>query len=253
MKSNYEERKANRLEAFQNLAAKNAHLSVMKYEQANHIASFIPMGQPILVGHHSEKRHRRDLAKIDSAMGASIEADKKADYYADRAETILTSTVISSDDPNAIDKLQAKLAETIADHERMKAGNKVIAKAKKDGTDITEYLTTNFDVKPHMVEWTMKFGLGSCNTNANIKRLKDRIAHLTRISAIQSSEEEINGITLKVSAEDNRVQIFFPSIPSEEIRKQLKSFGFHWSPSVGAWMKMLSGYAIRQAKDILSK
>ena len=58
MKSNYEERKQNRLEAYQNLAAKNESLSTSLWKQSDKMASVIPMGQPILVGHHSEKRDR---------------------------------------------------------------------------------------------------------------------------------------------------------------------------------------------------
>lgn len=46
----------------------------------------IPPGQPILVGHHSERGHRRLLEKSDNAMRKSVELDEKAKYYNDRAE-----------------------------------------------------------------------------------------------------------------------------------------------------------------------
>src|SRR5262245_44345886 len=36
--------------------------------RSDEIVRHIPPGQPILVGHRSEKRHRRDLAKSDRAM-----------------------------------------------------------------------------------------------------------------------------------------------------------------------------------------
>ena len=45
---------------------------------AHAIADHIPLGQPILVGHHSERRHRRDLEKIDTNMHKAIEADREA-------------------------------------------------------------------------------------------------------------------------------------------------------------------------------
>jgi len=45
---------------------------------ARTIADCIPMGQPILVGHHSEKRHRSDLAKIDTNMRKGIKAGEAA-------------------------------------------------------------------------------------------------------------------------------------------------------------------------------
>lgn len=91
------------------------------------------------------------------------------------------------------------------------------------------------------------------NNNAVIRNTRQRIEHLTKIAAIETSEEEINGVTLVINSEDNRVQLFFPAKPSEEVRKQLKGAGFHWAPSVGtgAWMRQISNYAIHQAKEIL--
>ncbi|WP_132290495.1 DUF3560 domain-containing protein [Kribbella sp. VKM Ac-2568] len=32
------------------------------------ISDHIPLGQPILVGHHSERRHRRDIERMDRLM-----------------------------------------------------------------------------------------------------------------------------------------------------------------------------------------
>lgn len=45
-------------------------------------------GTPILIGHHSEKRHRRELEKFDNRMRRSIEEDKKADHYKSRISSI---------------------------------------------------------------------------------------------------------------------------------------------------------------------
>lgn len=57
------------------------------YQNAKRISSYIPFGQPILVGHHSEKRHRSDISKIDNSMRKSVELDKKASYYSDKSDT----------------------------------------------------------------------------------------------------------------------------------------------------------------------
>ena len=46
----------------------------------------IPFGQPILVGHHSERAHRKVLERADNAMRKGIEESKKADNYRARAE-----------------------------------------------------------------------------------------------------------------------------------------------------------------------
>lgn len=50
------------------------------------ILSRIPMGQPIQVGHHSEGRHRRDLARADGHMRRVVEEDERAEKWDGRAE-----------------------------------------------------------------------------------------------------------------------------------------------------------------------
>lgn len=55
------------------------------YGQSRQLADMIPMGQPVLVGHHSEGRHRRDLARIDRAMRRSVDESAAADVYESRA------------------------------------------------------------------------------------------------------------------------------------------------------------------------
>lgn len=47
-------------------------------DRAHAIGDMIPFGQPVLVGHHSEGRHRRDLARIDSAMCTAVEESGEA-------------------------------------------------------------------------------------------------------------------------------------------------------------------------------
>lgn len=258
MKSNYEERKANRLEAFQNLAAKNEALSTELFNQSDKMASVIPMGQPILIGHHSEKRDRNYRAKIHNKMSQSVEAAKKAKYYEDRAESLLNGTAISSDDPNALDKLQTKLENLLKLQELYKAINKIVRSKKSDVEKVAQLV--EIGVKEQTaIKVLDKSNFGGpgipsfklTNNNAVINNTRKRVEHLTKIAAMQSSEEEINGVKLVVSVEDNRVQIFFPGKPSEDVRHRLKANGFHWSPSVGAWMRQISNSAIYYAKDIL--
>lgn len=259
MKSNFHERKEARLEAFQRLAQSNEKLSVSAYEQAKEIGSYIPMGQPILVGHHSERRHRRDLERIDNNMRKSVEASQKAEYYSQRAETLLNGTAISSDDPTALEQLQEKAERLQALQDLMKACNKIIKSRKADVEKVEALVALGMKEATAIAllqpDWVGRVGFPSyklTNNNANLKRVQDRIKHLDRVSKIESQEEEINGVTIKISQEDNRVQIFFPGIPAEAVRKELKSSGFRWAPSVGAWMGYINSRNIRRAKEIVS-
>lgn len=72
------------------LTAKAQRLNAAADERraaADTIMSAIPLGQPILVGHHSERRHRRDLERLDSHMGAAVALRREAAAAAHGAST----------------------------------------------------------------------------------------------------------------------------------------------------------------------
>ncbi len=101
----YQERKEARIDRFEQRAASAQAESAAASHAAHEIMRLIPPGQPILVGHHSERRHRRDLDKIDRNMRKSIEADEKAAYYSSRAASAARSPPGSS--PTATAKSSA--------------------------------------------------------------------------------------------------------------------------------------------------
>jgi hypothetical protein len=49
------------------------------------IADAIPFGQPILVGHHSERRARKDAARIQSGMAKAVKLWETSEYWQSRA------------------------------------------------------------------------------------------------------------------------------------------------------------------------
>lgn len=56
---------------------------------ADRIGDVIPLGQPVLRGHHSQRRHERGLARtIESGMRASFENSVKAAEMRARADNI---------------------------------------------------------------------------------------------------------------------------------------------------------------------
>lgn len=58
-------------------------------DAANEITNHIPAGQPILVGHHSEKRHRRDLEKVKRSMSKAFVEQGKSEYWSGRSKSSL--------------------------------------------------------------------------------------------------------------------------------------------------------------------
>jgi hypothetical protein len=84
--ANHAERLAARQAALTAKAERLAEQSRTAYDTTRQLADMIPLGQPILVGHHSEGRHRRDLDKIDRGMRESIDT-ARASQEAERKAT----------------------------------------------------------------------------------------------------------------------------------------------------------------------
>lgn len=224
----YEEKKQTRIDRYRGRAEKARSEADTRRKAADGMSSAIPMGQPILIGHHSEKRHRRDVERIHSNMDKSIEAGDKAEYYENKASAAENNNAISSDDPEAITKLKEKLLDM---EEKRKAYKEFNKKARKEGTDPLE-------------SWQLS------NLGQNIRSIKQRIEHLKKLHEIQPTQKEINGVSVEVDPEENRVKLFFPAIPNQDIRKKLKQNGFRWAPSVGAWQRQISTWAIHLAEEI---
>jgi ferritin-like metal-binding protein YciE len=81
------EKAENRIERFDSLIEKNNNESKANFKSASNMLAVLPMGQPILVGHHSEKRHRALIEKGDSVMRKGLEHLKKAEYYDNRSDS----------------------------------------------------------------------------------------------------------------------------------------------------------------------
>lgn len=222
----YQQKIEAKRERFACLATRKSELSSTLYKKANGMMQFIPFGQPILVGHHSEKRGRAFRARIGSNMERSIEEAKKADYYAEKAASYGTHG-ISSDDPEAISKIKAEVAALEADQTMMKAKNKE-SKGEKP-----------------FPGWQLT------NNSANIRRLKKRIETLERLSKVEKAPVSGDGYRIEWNTDENRVMIHFDEIPSPETRTKLKGRGFKWSPTRSAWVRMASEAAWYQAQNIL--
>jgi len=100
---------------------------------ADRIAGGIPPGQPILVGHHSEKGHRRDLDRIDRGMRKGFEHRNMSKRHREAAATIrdqLDRSIYRDDDDEAA-RLRERIAEREAERDRMKAINREAAKIAK--------------------------------------------------------------------------------------------------------------------------
>lgn len=162
---------------------------------------------------------------------------------------------ISADDPNAISKLEKKLAQREESQATMKAVNAYYRKHKT--LDGCPHLSQqNIDtMKANMAEgWHLEDkpfpSWQLSNNNAEIRRLKARIQSLTAQRETSYEGWEFDGGTVAANKEVNRLQIFFAEKPDADTRAVMKSNGFRWSPNAGAWQRQLNRNAIYAAKRI---
>lgn len=228
-----------RLEARADRLSREAH---GRLDRANAMADCIPFGQPILVGHHSEKRDRNFRAKIRGNFEKAFELDKSARETAARAASVGTGG-ISSDDPDAISKLRERLAEREAAQVRMKAANTAWRKA---GNKAGRQANGEW-VEPPYAPFQLT------NNSGNMARIRERIATLERNATRETTETTIGGARIVENAEANRLQVFFPGKPDAATRAELKSSGFRWSPTEGAWQRQISTNARWSAERICKR
>ena len=226
---------------------KAAELSRQRSDAAQKSADFIAYhtsGQPILVGHHSEKRHRKQLDKMWRNLRTASDEHKRAEEYERRAVSV-GSAGISSDDPDAPDKIRERIAELEKKRDSLKRVNAQYRKGGWDAVDgISEQtrarLKSNMDahtwIRQPVESWVFS------NLGANIRRLKARLQEIERMAEQPEAApvERESGIRIEEDKYDNRIRIFFPSKPDERARLLLKRNGFRWSPTAGAWQRQLN-------------
>jgi Domain of unknown function (DUF3560) len=89
------------------------------------------MAQPILVGHHSEKRDRRYRGRIESHFRASAELQDKSAYYTARTQAAEENTAIFSNDPKAEEKVEERIVPLEKRQEIMKKANAMVRKGDR--------------------------------------------------------------------------------------------------------------------------
>ena len=273
-RADYEERQAERIDRYHELADKRGKEAAATHDEARRMAGAIPFGQPILVGHHSEKRDRNYRERIHNKFGKAFELNDKAKYWENRAAAAESGNAISSDDPQAIDKLKAKLDDLEQSQASMKAINQAWRAAGKPGPEDQDGWAKiaahpAVDTEPQQLErlrvayaqllqWqgsSAPFPSYSLsNNNAEMRRIRERIK-LLEASAHAEHIEKDHGVCRYVeNPELNRVQLFFDGKPSAEIRSILKKNGFRFSKRDGnAWQRYLNAQGKHAAQFALAE
>ena len=82
------------------------------------------------------------------------------------------------------------------------------------------------------------------NNGANIRRIEKRIAELRAKASTPARDPiETDRYTIAEEVDENRCRITFPTRQPAPVVAALKTGGFRWAPSIGAWQRQRSNGA----------
>lgn len=197
----------------------------------------------------------RKKEKQNAARDRNLEEWNYIQGLLDKIRSVGTGG-ISSDDPQAVEKLEAKLATLEKHQEMMKAANAAIRMKDpaKGNAKLAELGYTPEDIaKLRAPDFCGRIGYPAYelqNNNANIRRIRGRIAELKKRTENTPEGWEFDGGRVVVNTAENRLQIIFDGKPDADIRTELKGEGFRWAPSQGAWQRQLTDNAMRAARRL---
>lgn len=149
--------KAEKLEGYAGNAEKRSNAY---YEASKEGKDFLALGEPIKIGHHSERRHRKLIERNWERMGKSIaesdkakEYERRSEYWSKRASKIDLSL------PDCLEFFEFKLEEAKKKH---------------------KFLIDNPDKRPH-----------SMSLQYSNKEVKDLVEKVELASKLWGNEEEI--------------------------------------------------------------
>ena len=231
------ERLEAKLEKRREWADKRKREAAARFAGVRRIADAIPFGQPILVGHHSERHARADQRRIDNGMRAAFDAQNMAEHHTSKAGGIADQLdkSIFSDDPDATECLQERIAELKAQRDAMKASNSAYRKgpaawaahlgvSAERESELRAKIESDYSwqQQPHPAYELQNLG-------GNIRRLEKRLAEVAdRVERTAKAEQA--GILIEGA---DYVRITFPDKPARDVLNDLRGAGFRWSG--GSW------------------
>jgi hypothetical protein len=209
-----------------------------EHQLSHDLVKDIPMGQPILVGHHSEGRHRRTLDRSWNALGRAVEQTNKAEMHESKAANLghLLDKAIFSDDSDAIEAIEERIKTNEANREQMKKINALYRKA-----DIAGLAALGIDYETLKAKLAAAGGYwGSAphlpyemsNMGGRIQADKKRIEAIKMQNARKERAEAAGGVAI-VRGAQGYAQVTFAEKPDYSIIRALKDADFHWSG--GSW------------------
>jgi hypothetical protein len=168
---------------------------------------------------------------------------------------------IRSDEVDAIEQLEKKIAQLEENQRIMKEVNKIVRNKKLDQQSKVEAIK-ELNVSDELLNYMRRSGEGKfpsfrlTNNNANIRRLKGRLIVLqaeAEREEVEDKETTILGeaVTIVENKADVRLQLFFNGKPPHRVIDLLKRNAFKWSRKNSAWQRLLNANSRRALEGLV--
>ena len=204
----------------------------------------------------NEAKQKREYEINKELIDYIEKAEKKLNEVARNPDRFYSDQAIKRTDKNALEKLNQKLEQLEAEKDFIKRSEKACKEFQKmkDFSVFEKYNIPQKEAKEY-VSQIERHGIplirGNASINAEIRRVKERIASLEKSKATEDENFDIENGRILVNKEAQRVQIFFDNIPDANTREALKKRSFKWAPSVKAWQRTLTGNAIDAVRYLI--
>ena len=232
-----------KLEKRQEWAEKARAKGAAEFAAADKAVEGIPFGQPIMVGHHSEKTHRRAIERAQGHSDNAVEAYRNAEYHEDRARGLerRLETTIFSDDEDAVERLEERIGTRRDLQEKYRTINKIIRTKHLTDEEKRQQISATGIISAERAAEMVAAGHGipayaMTNNNGEIRRLEQRVAEIKRRAARQAEAEQAGGVAVKIIGD--YVAVTFAEKPDYSIIRALKDTGFYFSG--GTWRGLKS-------------
>lgn len=268
------------VEQLEIIQSRKADFTALIREQYSHMANFRANNPSWMVAGPAKYNFARHEKRMNAAEKHFQDYEDKAARFVKNTEEMIIKamtaeaqinlwrlgrqpygSVIQSNDPLAVEKMEAHIEHLEHIHKVELIANKWI-RAHKSATGcpvLTEgqIAKVNEDLErlPYMVHTYFFTTQGAANIRNKKQRLEQlkKERELAKAQAEAPKAESEEGVRMENNHEAARVQIIFDGIPSEERRHLLKSFGFRWSPRYKAWQRQNTHNGMYAAEQVMKK
>jgi hypothetical protein len=251
-------------------------------EQYTAQASFQASNTPWFIAGPANYNSRRYNKRLDAAENKYKDFEEKKERFIKNTVDMLKKAAtpemqvkiwregrqgygetIAADDPLAVEKMEAHIANLKEIHEiELKANAWIRKNGKAAGCPVlSEKMQKEVDADLARFPYRVHKYFFTDQNQANIRNKCQRLEQLKKARAIVEEEKaeglklgtfEKEGLRMENNHEAARIQLFFDGKPDEETRARLKASGFRWSPRFGAWQRQNTPNGLAVARQFFN-